>query len=144
MDRGKFIYVSYINASADKVWAALIEGEFTRQYWKHEHVVKSWTPGSDWKLVANDAQGTVKHIGKVVESVPNKRLVLTWGDPADAAHPKLHSRVAIDIESVDEAVRVTVTHEDLSADMEKRITRGWPLVLSSLKSFLETGRPVKF
>jgi uncharacterized protein YndB with AHSA1/START domain len=141
MSDEKFVYVTYIAAAPHKVWNALLEGELTRQYWQHEHIT-DWTPGSKWELVANDAGHTVKHVGQVLECVPNKRLVLTWGDVADAADPARHSRVAIDIETVGEMVRLTVTHEELSADMRRRITRGWPLVLSSLKSFLETGRPL--
>ena len=141
MNKEKFVYVTYIATSPSKVWQALVDGELTRQYWQHENVT-DWKPGSKWELVANDGKRTVKHVGKVLESVPNQRLVLTWGDVADAADPGKHSRVAIDIAPVGEMVRLTVTHEELSADMRRKITRGWPLVLSSLKSFLETGRPL--
>jgi uncharacterized protein YndB with AHSA1/START domain len=141
MSEEKFVYVTYIAATPHKVWEALLEGELTRQYLQHEHIT-DWTPGSKWELVANDANRTVRHVGQVLECVPDQRLVLTWGDVADAADPARHSRVAIDLEPVGEMVRLTVTHEELSADMRRRITRGWPLVLSSLKSFLETGRPL--
>jgi uncharacterized protein YndB with AHSA1/START domain len=141
MSEEKFVYVTYIAAAPHKIWEALLAGELTRQYWQHEHVT-DWTSGSKWELVASDAKRTVKHVGQVLECVPDKRLVLTWGDVADAAEPARHSRVAIDLEPVGEMVRLTVTHEELSADMSRRITRGWPLVLSSLKSFIETGRPL--
>ena len=141
MSNEKFVYVIYIATTPQEVWKALLEGELTRQYWQHEHIT-DWTPGSKWELVANDANRTVRHVGQVLECVPDQRLVLTWGDVADAADPARHSRVAIDLEPVGEMVRLTVTHEELSADMRRRITRGWPLVLSSLKSFLETGRPL--
>lgn len=141
MNNGKFVYVTYIATTPQKVWKALLEGELTRQYWKHENV-SDWKPGSKWELVADDGMRTVKHVGKVLESVPNKRLVLTWGDVADAADATKHSRVAIDIATVGEMVCLTVTHEELTADMQRRITHGWPRVLSSLKSFLETGTPL--
>jgi uncharacterized protein YndB with AHSA1/START domain len=135
----KFVYVTYIATTAQQVWKALLEGELTRQYWQHENV-SDWQPGSKWELVADDGKRTVRHVGQVLESIPDKRLVLTWGDVGDdAAKP---SRLAIDIETVGETVRLTVTHDDLSADMRRRITNGWPRVLSSLKSFLETGRPL--
>ena len=133
----KFVYVTYIATTPENVWKALLEGELTRQYWKHENV-SDWKPGSKWELVADDGRRTVRHVGKVLESVPNKRLVLTWGDVGDDAAK--HSRVAIDIETVGETVRLTVTHDELSPDMRRRITNGWPRVLSGLKSFLETGR----
>lgn len=141
MSTGKFVYVTYIATTPEKVWKALLEGELTRQYWKHENV-SDWKPGSKWELVADDGKRTVKHVGKVLEIVPNKRLVLTWGDVADAVDADKHSRVAIDIETVGEMVRMTVTHDELTPDMQRKITNGWPRVLSSLKSFLETGRPL--
>ena len=141
MSKGKFVYVTFIVATPQKVWKALIDGELTRQYWKHEQI-SDWKPGATWKLVADDDKRTVKHVGKVAEFVPEKRLVLSWGDPADAADPSKHSRLAIDLDRAGDMVRLTVTHDELSADMERRITNGWPRVLSSLKSFLETGRPI--
>jgi len=141
MNKEKFVYVTYIVTSPSKVWKALVDGELTRQYWQHENVT-DWKPGSKWELVANDGKRTVKHVGKVLESVPNQRLVLTWGDVADAWDSTQLSRLAIEIETVGEMVRLTVTHEELTPDMQRRITNGWPRVLCSLKSFLETGRPL--
>ncbi len=143
MSSEKFVYVTYIATTPEKVWDALLKGELTRQYWKHENV-SDWKEGSEWKHVAADAKGTVKLVGKVVESKPPKRLVLTWGDIADAAEPAKHSRVAIDIEPVADMVRVTVTHDQFApgSDTLRKISNGWPRVLSSLKSFLETGRPL--
>lgn len=141
MSNEKFVYITYIATTPQKVWSALLEGDLTRQYWKHENV-SDWKPGSKWELVADDGKGTVRHVGKVLEFVPNKRLMLTWGDVADAADETKHSRLAIDIETVGEMVRLTVTHDALTPDMQRRISYGWPRVLSSLKSFLETGRPL--
>jgi uncharacterized protein YndB with AHSA1/START domain len=141
MSNEKFVYVTYIAATPQKVWKALLEGELTRQYWRHENV-SDWKPGSKWELVADDGKRTVKHVGKVLECVPNERLVLTWGDVVDAADEARHSRVAIDIATVGKMVRLTVTHDQLTPDMERKITNGWPRVLSSLKSFLETGHPL--
>lgn len=141
MNAGKFVYVTYIATTPAKVWRALLDGELTRQYWGHQSV-SDWTPGADWQLVADDGKRTIKHVGKVLESVPDKRFVLTWADPADAADPSRHSRLAVDIEVVGDMTRVTVTHDELTPEMETRIAGGWPRVLSSLKSFLETGRPL--
>lgn len=142
MNAEKFVYVTYISTTPEKIWRALLDGELTRQYWGHENV-SDWKPGADWQLVADDGKRTVKHVGKVLGSVPNKRFVLTWADPSDAADPSKHSRLAVDIETVGDMTRVTVTHDQLAPEMQKRISNGWPRVLSSLKSFLETGRPLK-
>lgn len=136
----RFVYTTYIASTPEKVWRALLEGELTRQYWKHENV-SDWKPGSRWEHVADDGKGTVKIVGKVLESVPNRRLVLTWADVADRSK---QSRVAMDIETVGDMVRLTVTHDELEPDSDlfRGITDGWPRVMSSLKSFLETGRPL--
>jgi uncharacterized protein YndB with AHSA1/START domain len=137
----RFVYVTYIATTPGKVWDALIKGELTRQYWMHENV-SDWRPGSRWEHVADDGKRTVKLVGEVLESDPNRRLVLTWGEVADAGDPAKQSRVAIDIETVGGMVRVTVTHDRLSPDWLQKIAHGWPRVLSSLKSFLETGQPL--
>lgn len=137
----KFVYVSYIATTPQRVWDALVTGELTRQYWKHENV-SDWKPGSRWSHIADDGKRSVKVVGEILESVPNKRLVMTWSDAIAAADKATRSRVAIDIETVGDMVRLTVTHEELTPEMAKKITNGWPRVLSSLKSFLETGRPL--
>jgi len=141
MNDERFVYVTYIAATAQQVWDALLKGELTRQYWGHENV-SDWKPGSKWQHVADDGKRTVRLVGEVLESVPNRRLVMTWGDAVAAADKAKRSRVAIDIETVGEMVRLTVTHDELSPQMRRDITNGWPRVLSRLKSFLEKGRPL--
>jgi uncharacterized protein YndB with AHSA1/START domain len=68
-------------------------------------------------------------------------LVLTWPDPSDAADRSSPSKVTVEIEEVGDMVRLKVVHSNLKAGsvMERRISAGWPRVLSSMKSFLETG-----
>jgi uncharacterized protein YndB with AHSA1/START domain len=142
MSNSKFVYTLYIAATAEKVWNALLDGEMTRQYWGHENV-SDWKPGSPWQHVADDGKRTVRLVGEVVEIDPPRRLVLTWVDPVDAAEKTKHTRVSFDIEPVADTVRLTVTHDELSDDMFRKIANGWPRVLSSMKSFLETGKPLK-
>jgi uncharacterized protein YndB with AHSA1/START domain len=139
MSKETFVYVTYIASTPEKIWKALVQGELTRQYWKHENV-SDWKVGSKWEHVADDGKRTVKLVGKVVECVPNKRLVLTWGEVADAGDPAKYSRVAMDIETVGDMVRLTITHDELNPEMYRKIANGWPRVISSLKSFLETGK----
>ena len=143
MSEEKFVYVTYIASTPEKVWAARLDGELTRQYCRHDNVSDSnWAVGSKWKHVADDAQRTVKLVGEVLENVPQKRLVLTWVAPARLADKAKHTRVAMDIETVGDMVRLTVTHDQLYDEMRRGISNSWPRVLSSLKSFLETGRPL--
>ena len=89
-----------------------------------------------------DEQRAIRVIGTVVESVPPKRLVLTWADPANEADV---SRVTFEIEPIGDEVRLDVIHGDFDpgSDMINKVSGGWPRVLSSLKSFLETGEGLK-
>jgi uncharacterized protein YndB with AHSA1/START domain len=143
LDRPQFVYVTYIATTPEKLWNALLESEVTRQYWQHDNV-SDWKPGSRWEHRRNDAAATVDLVGKVLESSPPKRLVLTWAYPADEATEARHTRVTFDIEPVRGVVRLTVTHDAFTpgSDMLEKISAGWPKVLSSLKSLLEGGRPL--
>lgn len=144
MNKSKFVYVTYISTTPEQTWKALIDGELTRQYWGHENV-SDWKPGSAWEHQRCDAARTVVLVGQVVESAPPRRLVLTWAAPADAANRAKHTRVTFEIEPIDDMVRLTVTHDELEAgsEMLRSIAEGWPRVLSSLKTLLETGRPLR-
>lgn len=137
------VYVTYIVATPEKVFEAIIKPEIARRYWGHENV-SDWKPGSDWQHVRDNEERRVDLVGKVLEIMPPKRLVISWADPAQAEDPASYSRVTFAIEPYDAMVRLTVTHDELEAGsgMEKGIQHGWPIVLSSLKSFLETGNPI--
>jgi uncharacterized protein YndB with AHSA1/START domain len=142
MSNERFVYVIYIASTPQKVWDAVVRGDLTRQYWGHENV-SDWKRGSKWQHVTADDARTVRTEGEVLESVPPKRLVLTWGDPEEAADRRTHSRMTLTVEPVKDMVRLTVVHEELGSKMLEKISQGWPRVLSSLKSFLETGRPLE-
>ncbi|MCX5579002.1 SRPBCC family protein [Kaistia terrae] len=138
-----FVYVTYIVSTPEKVFEAIIKPEIARRYWGHENV-SDWKPGSDWQHVRANDERRVDLVGKVLEISPPTRLVISWADPARAADPASYSRVTFAIEEYEDMVRLTVSHDELEAGsgMEKGITQGWPVVLSSLKSFLETGRAI--
>jgi uncharacterized protein YndB with AHSA1/START domain len=139
MTKPELIYTTYIRTTPEKLWNAITNPEFVRQYWGGNENVSDWKPGSEWVHVSGDEERIVRVVGKVVESVPPKRLVLTWADPANKADV---SRVTFEIEPVDDTVRLDVIHGDFTpgSDMVNRVSGGWPRVLSSLKSFLETGK----
>ena len=144
MAKSTFVYVTYIAAPAETVWKALLDGEFTRQYWGAENV-SDWKPGSSWEHRRADPARTLMLLGEVLEAEAPRRLVITWADPKDKLNRARHSRVSFDIEPLAGMVRLTVTHDELDpgSQMLGDISRGWPRVLSSLKSLLETGRPLE-
>jgi uncharacterized protein YndB with AHSA1/START domain len=125
------------------VFDAIVQPEVARRYWGHENI-SDWKPGSDWQHMRADEQRTVNVIGKVIEVMPPTRLVITWASPSRADDPAAYSRVTFDIAPYDGMVRLTVSHEELEAGsgMAKGIQQGWPIVLSSLKSLLETGQGI--
>ena len=143
-EKTSFVYVTYIRSTPEKVFEAITKPEVTRRYWGHENV-SDWKPGSRWEHVRDNEQRTVNLVGKVVEVSPPTRLVITWASPSQAADPGSYSRVTFEVAAYDEdTVRLAVTHDELQAgsEMAKGVTQGWPIVLSSLKSLLETGQGI--
>jgi uncharacterized protein YndB with AHSA1/START domain len=142
--KSRFVYEIYIASTPEIVWKALLDGEFTRQYWERDNV-SDWKPGSPWEHRDLTADRVVRLLGEVLEASPPHRLVLTWAEPSDRERRERHSRVTFELESVADMVRLRITHEDLEpgSNMERNISQGWPRVLSSLKSLLETGRALK-
>jgi uncharacterized protein YndB with AHSA1/START domain len=144
MKKAKFVYVIYIQSTLEKVWEALTDPKFTSKYWEHENI-SDWKPGSKWDHRRNNSS-EIDVTGTVVESSPPHLLIMTWADPDEASNPAKISRVRFDLsQQKPGVVRLMVTHDELEAggQMEQGITRGWPLVLSNLKSFLETGKAVE-
>jgi uncharacterized protein YndB with AHSA1/START domain len=140
MPEARFVYVTYIRTTPERLWQALIDPEFTRQYWAETWQDCTWQPGASWKLMIPD--GRVADSGEVIAVIPQRRLVLTW---KNQFKPELrdegHSRVILDLEPQGEAVKLTVTHESDTpkSKLIDAVSSGWPHILSSLKSLLETG-----
>lgn len=140
-DRTSFVYITYIASTPEKVFEAITRPDVARLYWGHENV-SEWTPGSTWRHVRDNDERPVEIVGKVVESAPPHRLVMTWTGASQASDPDSYSQVTFQIEPNDHGVRLSVSHDDLQvgSGMAAGVSKGWPLVLSSLKSYLETGR----
>ena len=139
MTKPKLVYTTYIRSTPKKVWDAITQPKFARQYWGGLALVSDWKKGSTWDMATDDETPEIYTTGKVLESTPPKRLVMSWIDPENR---KDISRVTYEIEIAKDTVCLTVTHDQFKAGstMPGRVNGGWPRVLSSLKSFLETGK----
>jgi uncharacterized protein YndB with AHSA1/START domain/DNA-binding transcriptional ArsR family regulator len=137
-DRPRYVYVTYIESSPERVWEALTDPALTAQYWGHSNV-SDWQTGASWEHRRVDGSGIADVVGTVLTSDPPRRLVLTF-DAAGEVRPEGPSKVTFDIEPYHEIVRLTVTHENLADDEAwTAISAGWPAVCANLKSLLETG-----
>jgi uncharacterized protein YndB with AHSA1/START domain len=139
MTSTEFVYTTFIKSTSQKVWNAITNAEFTRQYWGCE-IISDWKKGAKWHSVRN-ADGLTNMVGEVLEASPPYRLSYTWHLP-DANAESDKSRVTFELEAIGDTVKLTVTHDKLErgSEMAMKVSQGWPLVLSSLKSFLETGQ----
>jgi uncharacterized protein YndB with AHSA1/START domain len=138
------VYVTYIRTTPEKLWRALTEPEFTRQFWMGTTQESKWTPGAAWRIAKPD--GSAADSGEVLEIEPHKRLVLKWQNhlfPEMTAEG--FSRMTYEIEEKGNAVKLTVTHimEKSDSKFIKAVSTGWPMILASLKSLLETGESLE-
>jgi uncharacterized protein YndB with AHSA1/START domain len=138
------VYVTYIAATPEKVWQALTEPEFTKAYFFGQTIEVE--PAAGGRFVMRNPDGSANVEGKVVEWTPPRRFACTWNvamNPEFRALPEC--LVTYDIEAVGDAVKLTMT-EAHSWDIPEALLsggrQGWPAILSSLKSFLETGKPL--
>ncbi|MBV9752055.1 MAG: SRPBCC family protein [Hyphomicrobiales bacterium] len=143
MAKSIYVYVAYIRTTPEKLWAALTDAEFTRQYWFGMRCESRWTAGSPWKLVSGEGQ--VFDAGEIIEAMPPRRLVIRW---QNQFKPELKaegwSRCMMELEPVGTAVKLSITHtiERESSKLIEAVSGGWPKVISNLKSLLETGSTV--
>jgi uncharacterized protein YndB with AHSA1/START domain len=138
-ERPNYVYVTYIESSAERVWEALTDPELTAQYWGHSNV-SDWKEGSPWEHRRVDGSDIADVIGTVLESEPPHRLTMSFDAPSDVP-AEVPSKVTFTIEPYHEIVRLTVMHEDLAdTDALEAISAGWPAVCANLKSLLETGQ----
>ncbi len=144
MPGSKFVYVTYIRTTPEKLWQALIDPAFTRRYWVETWQDCAWKVGASWKLMVPD--GRVADSGTVIEIDPPKRLVLTWQHHLKPElTPEGFSRMTYELEPRGDAVKLTVFHEiDVpNSKLIEGVSTGWPMVFASLKSLLETGESLE-
>jgi uncharacterized protein YndB with AHSA1/START domain/DNA-binding transcriptional ArsR family regulator len=139
MDRPRHVFQVYIRTTPEQLWQAITEPDFTERYFHRSRVSSTWRTG---QRVSYEIDGELAVDGEVVEADPPKRLVQTWRftrNPIYKEDPP--SRVTWEIEPVGDACKLTLVHDGFDTETVtfKSVGSGWPVVLSSLKSFLETG-----
>jgi uncharacterized protein YndB with AHSA1/START domain len=141
MADSRFLYVTYIRATPERIFEALTDPEQNRLFWHGYRQQSSWKKGADYAIVSGD--GEAWDTGKVLACDPPKRLSVTWTHQKDAAMKAEGESVAtFDIEPVNDRVtKLTITHT-IGVSPSKfieAVSTGWPSILANLKSLLETG-----
>ena len=144
MAESRFVYVTYIRTTTQKLWQALIDPEFTRRYWVETWQESDWKPGASWRLMIPD--GRIGDAGEVIEIEPERKLVLSW---RNEFKPEMReegfSRLTYELEQQGDMVKLTLVHEmdKPGSKLIDAVSNGWPMLLSSLKSLLETGESLE-
>jgi uncharacterized protein YndB with AHSA1/START domain len=139
-NRSQFVYVTFIRTTPAKLWDALTDPQFIRQYWFNYSIDSAWKKGSPWKM--NRPDGTLTDVGEILEVDPPRRMVIRW---QNEWNPELKaegpSRCTIELEPKGSAVKLSVIHEigRPNSQFINAVSGGWPAILSNLKSLLETG-----
>jgi uncharacterized protein YndB with AHSA1/START domain len=160
--RTAFVYTTYIEATPERVWLGLTDPAFTTRYWRHPAaggltLRSDFAKGSVYDAVYDEVGLVVSHPDQVIlESDPYRRLAYSWHtfspewaaahgideEAAAAWRAEPRSKVAFDIEEAgDGVVKLTVVHDGFEpgSGVLEGVSHGWPAVVSSLKSLLETG-----
>ena len=139
MRKPEFVYVTYIETTAEKLWEALTSSEFSKRYWFNTELQTDWKIGSPFALVMD---GTTRDVGEVLEFDRPRRLSYTFKHVLhDEMRNERPSKVVFVLEPHGKLVKLTLTHEGFAegSKLLDGISEGWPAILSSLKSLLESG-----
>ncbi len=136
----QFVYVTYIRSTPETVWDALTSADLMTAFGMRQE--SDWKIGSGWRLKMAD--GRIADSGEVLEIEHPKRLALNWRNEWDSEmQAEGDGHCLYEIEAVDGAVKLTVTHGLDKPDSKyvEGVSRGWPMILSNLKSELESQSP---
>jgi uncharacterized protein YndB with AHSA1/START domain len=140
MSKPKFVYVTYISTTPEKLWTALTSADFTEMYWFGSRIQSEWNVGSPVNVLTGVADKDWQ--GKVLQCDPPRLLSYDFRVRGGSGHV---SRVVYQLEQHGPVVKLTLTHDELDEKDDQFFTGlsgGWPAVLSNLKSLLEGGRPL--
>jgi DNA-binding transcriptional ArsR family regulator/uncharacterized protein YndB with AHSA1/START domain len=142
-DHPKHVYEIYIRTSPEKLWKAITDPSFTKQYFYGTSVKSTWKAGAE--VLHLDDKGAQVIAGKVLEIDPPRKLVTTFLGVHDAEQAKERaSRVTWQIEKKGAVCKLTLVHDDFDGETKtyREVGPGWNPVLSGLKTLLETGEPL--
>jgi uncharacterized protein YndB with AHSA1/START domain/DNA-binding transcriptional ArsR family regulator len=133
------VFEIYIKTTPERLWEAITSSEMRQKYNFGVGIKSDWTPGSRYETVHPGAPGILSE-GENLEVDPPRRLVQSftalWGDDVKREGT---SRLTWEIEPVADSCRLTLTHDQLTETASDALYGGWPMVLSGLKTLLETG-----
>jgi uncharacterized protein YndB with AHSA1/START domain len=133
------VYEIYIRTTPERLWHAITDPEIRSKYNFGAGITSDWTPGSHFEM-GHPAAGLLLGEGENVEVDPPRRLVQTmvalWNDEVKSEGA---TRITWEIEPVGDSCRLLVTHDQLRESANEQIFGGWPMILSGLKTWLETG-----
>jgi uncharacterized protein YndB with AHSA1/START domain/DNA-binding transcriptional ArsR family regulator len=133
------IYEIYIRTTPERLWEAITDSETRTKFQFGNRISSDWTPGSRFEVTNPGAPGVLGE-GQNLEIDPPRRLVQTmvalWGEDVKSEGT---SRITWEIEPVGDSCRLTVTHDQLREGANEQLYGGWPMILSGLKTWLETG-----
>ncbi|MFY9956770.1 SRPBCC family protein [Bradyrhizobium sp.] len=139
MSKPEFVYTFYIETTPEKLWEALTSSEFSRRYWFGTELRTDWKIGSPFALVMN---GTTTDVGEILEADPPRRLSYSFKHVLDdEMRNEQPSKVVFVLEPYGKLVKLTLTHAGFAegSKLLDGISKGWPAIMSGLKSLLETG-----
>jgi uncharacterized protein YndB with AHSA1/START domain len=132
------VFEIYIKTTPERLWEAITDGELRKKYSFGVATISDWTQGSDYTSAVPGVIDIAS--GENVEVDPPRRLVQTftalWSEEVEREGL---SRVTWEIEPVGSSCRLAVTHDQLSEGANSELWGGWPMILSGLKTLLETG-----
>ena len=139
MPNPEFVYVTYIGTTPERLWETLTSSEFSRRYWFDTELRSDWKVGSSIALVMG---GKTTDVGEILIADRPRRLSYTFRHVLDGELAKEPAtKVVFTLEPHGKVVKLTLTHEGFAegSKLLDGISKGWPAILSNLKSLLESG-----
>jgi uncharacterized protein YndB with AHSA1/START domain len=136
------VFEIYIRTTPERLWEAITDSETRSKFQFGNTITSDWTPGSRFEMSNPKAPGTILGEGENLEVDPPRRLVQTmvalWGDDVKAEGT---TRITWDIEPIGtDSCRLLVIHDQMRDGANEQIFGGWPMILSGLKTWIETGQ----